>query len=169
MLYAFFKLKYLSFSYDKVSDGVMIWVPRSPVLKIAYFGKKFKLLTFLIQTMWFHAKYSGFVLEKKILLLSTLSILAFYKVLLSWVSALITNNLDVQKTNVMEPLAIKFSRAPWFFLLITWNFERHLNFSTFPFFTPSPEFSVTKSPILACCPISVIYIWKAYGPYFLLV
>ena len=37
--------------------------------------------------------------------------------------------------------------------------------STFKYFTPSLESSETLLPLLACCPISVIHIWKAYGPY----
>ena len=38
-----------SMGYDKVSDGVMIWVPQRPIIKIAFWGQQLKCWPFYIQ------------------------------------------------------------------------------------------------------------------------
>ena len=80
------------------------------------------------------------------------------------------SGLDVKNGNV----DIQFLRAPCFLFFQNqkkkctfWFMWHHLILSTFPFFRPSLKFSETLSPLLACCPISVIHIWKAYDVYFL--
>ena len=76
----------------------------------------------------------------------------------------------------MEPSEIQFQRPSCFLFFQNLNkkctsqfFWHRLILSTFPFLRPSLNFSETLSPLLACCPISVLHIWKAYDPYFSLV